>query len=138
MVETVNNLLCERAQPAWKALSVMDQLRCATMLLDTVETAAFMLADNLLKTDTIQESTDNIQPRRTWRTQTKPQKKQNYPEETPEEPREPRGNPRRTWSTQRKPQKNPEYPEETPEEPGEPRGNPKRTQRKCQKNMENP
>ncbi|KAF4071572.1 hypothetical protein AMELA_G00274890 [Ameiurus melas] len=61
MVETVNNLLCGRAQPAWKALSVMDQLRCATMLLDTVEMAAFMLADNLLKTDTIQENTDNIQ-----------------------------------------------------------------------------
>ncbi|KAM9449469.1 adhesion G protein-coupled receptor L3 isoform 1-T1 [Clarias gariepinus] len=61
MVETVNNLLCGRAQAAWKALSVMDQLRCATMLLDTVETAAFMLADNLLKTDTIQENTDNIQ-----------------------------------------------------------------------------
>lgn len=60
MVETVNNLLCGRAQPAWKALSVIDQLRCATMLLDTVEMAAFMLADNLLKTDTIQENTDNI------------------------------------------------------------------------------
>lgn len=60
MVETVNNLLQERSQAAWRELSVAEQLRCATMLLDTVETGAFMLADNLLKTDTIQESTDNI------------------------------------------------------------------------------
>uniref|UniRef100_A0A672NXY5 Adhesion G protein-coupled receptor L3-like n=1 Tax=Sinocyclocheilus grahami TaxID=75366 RepID=A0A672NXY5_SINGR len=61
MVETVNNLLQVRSQAAWRELSVAEQLRCATMLLDTVETGAFMLADNLLKTDTIQESTDNIQ-----------------------------------------------------------------------------
>ncbi|XDV14925.1 hypothetical protein PO909_015091 [Leuciscus waleckii] len=60
MVETVNNLLQVRSQAAWRELSVTEQLRCATMLLDTVETGAFMLADNLLKTDTIQESTDNI------------------------------------------------------------------------------
>lgn len=60
MVETVNNLLQVRSQAAWRELSVAEQLRCATMLLDTVETGAFMLADNLLKTDTIQESTDNI------------------------------------------------------------------------------
>ncbi len=60
MVETVNNLLQVRSQVAWRELSVAEQLRCATMLLDTVETGAFMLADNLLKTDTIQESTDNI------------------------------------------------------------------------------
>uniref|UniRef100_A0A8D3ALS5 Adhesion G protein-coupled receptor L3 n=1 Tax=Scophthalmus maximus TaxID=52904 RepID=A0A8D3ALS5_SCOMX len=49
MVETVNNLLQPR------------QLHSATLLLDTVETGAFMLADNLLKTDTVQEITDNIQ-----------------------------------------------------------------------------
>uniref|UniRef100_A0A8C2GU73 Adhesion G protein-coupled receptor L3 n=1 Tax=Cyprinus carpio TaxID=7962 RepID=A0A8C2GU73_CYPCA len=61
MVETVNNLLQVRSETAWRELSVAEQLRCATMLLDTVETGAFMLADNLLKTDTIQESTDNIQ-----------------------------------------------------------------------------
>uniref|UniRef100_A0A8B9H1Z1 Adhesion G protein-coupled receptor L3.1 n=1 Tax=Astyanax mexicanus TaxID=7994 RepID=A0A8B9H1Z1_ASTMX len=61
MVETVNNLLEVHSQAAWKALAVSEQLRCATMLLDTVETGAFMLADNLLKTDTIQESAKNIQ-----------------------------------------------------------------------------
>uniref|UniRef100_A0A8C2GU86 Adhesion G protein-coupled receptor L3.1 n=1 Tax=Cyprinus carpio TaxID=7962 RepID=A0A8C2GU86_CYPCA len=55
MVETVNNLLQVRSETAWRELSVAEQLRCATMLLDTVETGAFMLADNLLKTDTIQE-----------------------------------------------------------------------------------
>lgn len=66
MVETVNNLLQVRSQAAWRELSVTEQLRCATMLLDTVETGAFMLADNLLKTDTIQESTDNIREFTKW------------------------------------------------------------------------
>uniref|UniRef100_A0A4W4EME3 Adhesion G protein-coupled receptor L3 n=1 Tax=Electrophorus electricus TaxID=8005 RepID=A0A4W4EME3_ELEEL len=61
MVETVSNLLQGRSQVAWRALSPAEQLRCATLLLDTVEAASFMLADNLLKTDTIQESAENIQ-----------------------------------------------------------------------------
>nr|XP_057941614.1 adhesion G protein-coupled receptor L3 isoform X2 [Doryrhamphus excisus] len=61
MVETVNNLLQPRAQTAWRELSTREQLHSATLLLDTVETGAFMLADNLLKTDTVQETTDNIQ-----------------------------------------------------------------------------
>ncbi|XP_018593474.1 adhesion G protein-coupled receptor L3 isoform X3 [Scleropages formosus] len=61
MVETVNNLLQPQAQAAWRELSTVEQLRAATMLLDTVEEGAFMLADNLLKTDIVQESTENIQ-----------------------------------------------------------------------------
>lgn len=60
MVETVNNLLQPRAQAAWRELPTSGQLHSATLLLDTVETGAFMLADNLLKTDTVQETTDNI------------------------------------------------------------------------------
>lgn len=60
MVETVNNLLQPRAQAAWRELSTSEQQHSATLLLDTVETGAFMLADNLLKTDTVQEITDNI------------------------------------------------------------------------------
>lgn len=60
MVETVNNLLQPRAQVAWRELPTSEQQLSATLLLDTVETGAFMLADNLLKTDTIQEVTDNI------------------------------------------------------------------------------
>uniref|UniRef100_A0A673IFG2 Adhesion G protein-coupled receptor L3 n=1 Tax=Sinocyclocheilus rhinocerous TaxID=307959 RepID=A0A673IFG2_9TELE len=48
-VETIDNL------------SSGDQLRAATMLLDTVEQGAFVLADNLLKTDVVQENTENIQ-----------------------------------------------------------------------------
>lgn len=60
MVETVNNLLHPRAQAAWKELPTSEQLHSATLLLDTVETGAFMLADNLLKTDTVQETTDYI------------------------------------------------------------------------------
>ncbi|KAM7419147.1 hypothetical protein PAMA_016324 [Pampus argenteus] len=61
MVETVNNLLQPRAQTAWRELPTNEQLHSATLLLDTVETGAFMLADNLLKTDTVQETADNIQ-----------------------------------------------------------------------------
>lgn len=61
MVETVNNLLQPRAQAAWRELPTSEQLHSATLLLDTVETGAFMLADNLLKTDIVQETTDNIQ-----------------------------------------------------------------------------
>ncbi|XP_072319319.1 adhesion G protein-coupled receptor L3 isoform X17 [Eucyclogobius newberryi] len=61
MVETVNNLLQPRAQAAWRELPTSEQLHSATLLLDTVETGAFMLADNLLKTDTVLETTDNIQ-----------------------------------------------------------------------------
>ncbi|KAM9717256.1 adhesion G protein-coupled receptor L3 isoform 13-T14 [Menidia menidia] len=61
MVETVNNLLQPQARAAWRELSTGEQLRAATMLLDTVEQGAFVLADNLLKTDIVQENTDNIQ-----------------------------------------------------------------------------
>ncbi|KAL8202542.1 UNVERIFIED_CONTAM: Adhesion G protein-coupled receptor L3 [Gekko kuhli] len=60
MVETVNNLLQPQALNAWRDLPASDQLRAATMLLDTVEESAFVLADNLLKTDIVRESTDNI------------------------------------------------------------------------------
>lgn len=60
MVETVNNLLQPQAQTAWMDLSTAEQLRAATMLLDTVEQGAFVLADNLLKTDVVQENTENI------------------------------------------------------------------------------
>ncbi|XP_078792296.1 adhesion G protein-coupled receptor L3 isoform X10 [Oryzias latipes] len=60
MVETVNNLLQPQAQAAWRELSTSDQLRAATTLLDTVEQGAFVLADNLLKTDIVQENTENI------------------------------------------------------------------------------
>lgn len=56
----MNNLLQPRAQLAWRGLSTSEQLHSATLLLDTVETGAFMLADNLLKTDVVQETTDNI------------------------------------------------------------------------------
>lgn len=60
MVETVNNLLQPQARAAWMGLSIGEQLRAATMLLDTVEQGAFVLADNLLKTDVVQENTENI------------------------------------------------------------------------------
>lgn len=60
MVATVNNLLQPQARAAWRELSTGEQLRAATMLLDTVEQGAFVLADNLLKTDIVQENTDNI------------------------------------------------------------------------------
>ncbi|XP_075719991.1 adhesion G protein-coupled receptor L3 isoform X3 [Rhinoderma darwinii] len=61
MVETVNNLLQPQAKDAWQDLTEKDQVRAATMLLDIVEEGAFVLADNLLKTDIIRENTENIQ-----------------------------------------------------------------------------
>ena len=66
MVATVNNLLQPQAQGAWRELSTGEQLRAATMLLDTVEQGAFVLADNLLKTDIVQENTDNIREYRLY------------------------------------------------------------------------
>lgn len=60
MVETVNNLLQSQAKSVWQKLSTGEKLRAATMLLDTVEQGAFVLADNLLKTDIVQENTENI------------------------------------------------------------------------------
>ncbi|NXP68309.1 AGRL3 protein, partial [Chloropsis cyanopogon] len=61
MVETVNNLLQPQALNAWRDLNASEQQRAATKLLDTVEDSAFVLADNLLKTDIVRENTDNIQ-----------------------------------------------------------------------------
>ncbi|NXL76306.1 AGRL3 protein, partial [Leptocoma aspasia] len=61
MVETVNNLLQPQALNAWRDLNASEQQRAATRLLDTVEDSAFVLADNLLKTDIVRENTDNIQ-----------------------------------------------------------------------------
>ncbi|XP_077128615.1 adhesion G protein-coupled receptor L3 isoform X18 [Ranitomeya variabilis] len=61
MVETVNNLLQPQAKEAWQDLTEKEQVRAATMLLDTVEEGAFVLADNLLKTDIVRENTENIQ-----------------------------------------------------------------------------
>ncbi|XP_041435728.1 adhesion G protein-coupled receptor L3 isoform X3 [Xenopus laevis] len=61
MVETVNNLLQPHAHNAWQDLSTSDQIRAATLLLDIVEEGAFVLADNLLKTDIVRENSDNIQ-----------------------------------------------------------------------------
>uniref|UniRef100_A0A4W3J3L4 Adhesion G protein-coupled receptor L3 n=1 Tax=Callorhinchus milii TaxID=7868 RepID=A0A4W3J3L4_CALMI len=60
MVETVNNLLQPQALDAWQDLMTNDQLRAATMLLHTVEQGAFVLADNLLKTDIVRENNENI------------------------------------------------------------------------------
>ncbi|KAF1486753.1 Adhesion G protein-coupled receptor L3, partial [Eudyptula minor novaehollandiae] len=61
MVETMNNLLQPQALNAWRDLNANEQQRAATKLLDTVEDSAFVLADNLLKTDIVRENTDNIQ-----------------------------------------------------------------------------
>ncbi|XP_035281754.1 adhesion G protein-coupled receptor L3-like isoform X7 [Anguilla anguilla] len=60
MLDTVNNLLQPQAHAAWRNLNTADQLRAATMLLDTVEEGAFVMADNLLKTDIVRADNDNI------------------------------------------------------------------------------
>lgn len=56
----MNNLLQPQALNAWRDLNASEQQRAATKLLDTVEDSAFVLADNLLKTDIVRENTDNI------------------------------------------------------------------------------
>lgn len=59
----MNNLLQPQALNAWRDLNASEQQRAATKLLDTVEDSAFVLADNLLKTDIVRENTDNIRKR---------------------------------------------------------------------------
>ncbi|KAJ8262306.1 hypothetical protein GJAV_G00164980 [Gymnothorax javanicus] len=61
MLETANNLLQPQAHAAWSKLNTVDQLRAATMLLDTVEEGAFVMAENLLNTDIVRTDIDNIQ-----------------------------------------------------------------------------
>ncbi|XP_043554602.1 adhesion G protein-coupled receptor L2 isoform X26 [Chiloscyllium plagiosum] len=60
IVDTVDNLLRPEALQSWKDMNATEQAHAATLLLDTLEEGAFVLADNLMEPTTVTVPTDNI------------------------------------------------------------------------------
>ncbi|XP_078416819.1 adhesion G protein-coupled receptor L2 isoform X2 [Cetorhinus maximus] len=60
IVDTVDNLLRPEALQSWKDMNVTEQAHAATLLLDTLEEGAFVLADNLMEPTTVTVPTENI------------------------------------------------------------------------------
>ncbi|XP_072853962.2 adhesion G protein-coupled receptor L2 isoform X9 [Pogona vitticeps] len=60
IVDTVDNLLRSEALESWKDMNSSEQAHAATMLLDTLEEGAFVLADNLLEPTRVAMPTDHI------------------------------------------------------------------------------
>ncbi|XP_069497718.1 adhesion G protein-coupled receptor L2 isoform X4 [Ambystoma mexicanum] len=60
IVDTVDNLLRPDALECWKDMNSSEQAHAATMLLDTLEEGAFVLADNLVEPTRVSMPTDNI------------------------------------------------------------------------------
>ncbi|XP_078500957.1 adhesion G protein-coupled receptor L2 isoform X4 [Lissotriton helveticus] len=60
IVDTVDNLLRPEALECWKDMNSSEQAHAATMLLDTLEEGAFVLADNLAEPTRVSMPTDNI------------------------------------------------------------------------------
>uniref|UniRef100_A0A4W3IH16 Adhesion G protein-coupled receptor L2 n=1 Tax=Callorhinchus milii TaxID=7868 RepID=A0A4W3IH16_CALMI len=60
IVDTVDNLLRTEALDSWKDMNSTEQAHTATMLLDTLEEGAFVLADNLIEPARVKVPTDNI------------------------------------------------------------------------------
>ncbi|XP_073935754.1 adhesion G protein-coupled receptor L2 isoform X20 [Castor canadensis] len=60
IVDTVDNLLRPEALESWKHMNSSEQSHTATMLLDTLEEGAFVLADNLLEPTRVSMPTENI------------------------------------------------------------------------------
>ncbi|OPJ77414.1 adhesion G protein-coupled receptor L2 isoform B [Patagioenas fasciata monilis] len=60
IVDTVDNLLRPEALESWKDMNSSEQAHAATMLLDTLEEGAFVLADNLLEPTRVSMPTENI------------------------------------------------------------------------------
>uniref|UniRef100_UPI00398E8B62 adhesion G protein-coupled receptor L2 isoform X1 n=1 Tax=Pristiophorus japonicus TaxID=55135 RepID=UPI00398E8B62 len=60
IVDTVDNLLRAEALQSWKDMNVTEQAHAATLLLDTLEEGAFVLADNLIEPTTVTVPTENI------------------------------------------------------------------------------
>ncbi|XP_017201630.1 adhesion G protein-coupled receptor L2 isoform X19 [Oryctolagus cuniculus] len=60
IVDTVDNLLRPEALESWKHMNSSEQAHTATMLLDTLEEGAFVLADNLLEPTRVSMPTENI------------------------------------------------------------------------------
>uniref|UniRef100_A0A8D0E3P7 Adhesion G protein-coupled receptor L2 n=1 Tax=Salvator merianae TaxID=96440 RepID=A0A8D0E3P7_SALMN len=60
IVDTVDNLLRAEALESWKDMNSSEQAHAATMLLDTLEEGAFVLADNLIDPARVTMPTDHI------------------------------------------------------------------------------
>uniref|UniRef100_A0A4W6E1L2 Adhesion G protein-coupled receptor L2 n=1 Tax=Lates calcarifer TaxID=8187 RepID=A0A4W6E1L2_LATCA len=60
IVDTVNNLLRPEALKSWQDMNSTEQTHAATMLLDTLEEGAFVLADNLMEPAFVKVPADNI------------------------------------------------------------------------------
>ncbi|XP_015245647.1 adhesion G protein-coupled receptor L2 isoform X17 [Cyprinodon tularosa] len=60
MVDTVDNLLRPEALKSWHDMNSTEQTHAATMLLDTLEEGAFVLADNLMEPAIVKVPADNI------------------------------------------------------------------------------
>ncbi|KAG7282886.1 hypothetical protein CRUP_020724 [Coryphaenoides rupestris] len=60
IVDTVDNLLRPEALKSWQDMNSTEQTHAATMLLDTLEEGAFVLADNLMEPAFVKVPADNI------------------------------------------------------------------------------
>ncbi|XP_078264259.1 adhesion G protein-coupled receptor L2 isoform X4 [Rhinoraja longicauda] len=60
IVDTVDNLLRPEALQSWRDMNTTEQAHAATLLLDTLEEGAFVLADNLMEPTTVTVPTENI------------------------------------------------------------------------------
>uniref|UniRef100_A0A672I2I6 Adhesion G protein-coupled receptor L2-like n=1 Tax=Salarias fasciatus TaxID=181472 RepID=A0A672I2I6_SALFA len=60
IVDTVDNLLRPEALKSWRDMNATEQSHAATMLLDTLEEGAFVLAENLIEPAVVQVPAENI------------------------------------------------------------------------------
>ncbi|RVE61761.1 hypothetical protein OJAV_G00175760 [Oryzias javanicus] len=60
IVDTVDNLLRQEALKSWKDMNSTEQTHAATMLLDTLEEGAFVLAENLIEPAIVKVPAENI------------------------------------------------------------------------------
>uniref|UniRef100_A0A7N8YCQ0 Adhesion G protein-coupled receptor L2-like n=1 Tax=Mastacembelus armatus TaxID=205130 RepID=A0A7N8YCQ0_9TELE len=60
IVDTVDNLLRPEALKSWKDMNSTEQSHAATMLLDTLEEGAFVLAENLIEPAIVKVPAENI------------------------------------------------------------------------------
>ncbi|XP_048845272.1 adhesion G protein-coupled receptor L2-like isoform X2 [Brienomyrus brachyistius] len=60
IVDTVDNLLRPEALKSWADMNSTEQTHAATMLLDTLEEGAFVLADNLMEPAVVKVPAENI------------------------------------------------------------------------------
>ncbi|XP_031430546.1 adhesion G protein-coupled receptor L2 isoform X3 [Clupea harengus] len=60
IVDTVDNLLRPEALKSWRDMNTTEQTHAATMLLDTLEEGAFVLADNLMEPAIVKVPANNI------------------------------------------------------------------------------